>query len=177
MGEPGLGDKTGLLVKELSIGYPAFFQSFVPDSRAVTGRFLPSVLRRAVPNALAILPAVAALLLGGRGMGLSGSQIQAAVYLMIGVVEAEALLKSCLPLNRLRVFLFTTAPAGFFAAVLLFHGRLGLPLPAWETLPTVLLICAAASGVERLISLLWDGRARRSSVGIRRSEDRTYSRT
>ena len=158
-------------------GYPAFFQSFVPDSRAVTGRFLPSLLRRAVPNALAILLAAAALLLGGRGMGLSGSQIQAAVYLMIGVVEAEALLKSCLPLNRLRVFLFTTAPAGFFAAVLLSHGRLGLPLPAWETLPTGLLICAAAIGVERLISLLWDGRARRSSVGIRRSEDRTYSRT
>ena len=46
-------------------GYPAFFQSFVPDGRKLTGRFLPSVLRRSLPNAVAILLASAALLLGG----------------------------------------------------------------------------------------------------------------
>ena len=46
-------------------GYPAFFQSFVPDGRALTGRFLPSVLRRSLPNAMAILLSSAALLLGG----------------------------------------------------------------------------------------------------------------
>lgn len=36
-------------------GYPAFFISFEPDNRRITGRFLPSVLRRAFPNAVSIL--------------------------------------------------------------------------------------------------------------------------
>ena len=36
-------------------GYPAFFISFEPDNRRITGRFLPSVLRHAFPNAVSIL--------------------------------------------------------------------------------------------------------------------------
>ena len=36
-------------------GYPAFFISFEPDNRRIPGRFLPSVLRRAFPNAVSIL--------------------------------------------------------------------------------------------------------------------------
>ena len=100
-------------------GYPAFFQSFVADGRKIQGRFLPSVLRRALPNAAAILLAAAGLLLGGGTLGLPAGQVPMALYLVIGVVEAEALLKSCLPMDRLRGFLFLTASAGFFCAVLL----------------------------------------------------------
>lgn len=36
-------------------GYPSFFMSFEPDSRKVSGRFLPSVMARALPNAISIL--------------------------------------------------------------------------------------------------------------------------
>ena len=140
-------------------GYPAFFQSFVPDNRKVTGCFLPSVLHRSIPNALAILLATTALLLSGDRLGLNGGQISGAVYLMIGVVEAEALLKSCMPLNRLRLFLFTTACVGFFTAALLYHTQLKLPLLPLNALPAILLILAAAIGVERLTSLLWSSLA------------------
>lgn len=151
-------------------GYPAFFQSFVPDNRKVTGCFLPSVLRRAIPNALAILLATAALLLSGDRLGLNGGQISGAVYLMIGVVEAEALLKSCLPLNRLRLFLFTTACVGFFTAALLYHTQLKLPLLPLNALPAILLILAAAIGVERLTALLWSSLAH-YNIKSRKSEN------
>ena len=134
-------------------GYPAFFQSFVADGRKIQGRFLPSVLRRALPNAAAILLAAAGLLLGGGTLGLPAGQVPMALYLVIGVVEAEALLKSCLPMDRLRGFLFLTASAGFFCAVLLFHSLLALPplLPA--TVPVVLLVSAVSILAERLCAL------------------------
>ena len=131
-------------------GYPAFFQSFVPDGRKLTGRFLPSVLRRSLPNAAAILLASAVLLLGGGVLGLPAGQIPLALYLIIGAVEAEALLKSCLPLTPLRGFLFLTASAGFFCAVLLFHPILSLPSLLPGTVPVVLLVSAVSILTERL---------------------------
>ena len=131
-------------------GYPAFFQSFVPDGRKLTGRFLPSVLRRSLPNAVAILLSSAVLLLGGGALGLPAGQIPLALYLVIGAVEAEALLKSCLPLTPLRGFLFLTASAGFFGAVLLFHGPLSLPPLLPGTVPVVLLVSAVSILAERL---------------------------
>ena len=134
-------------------GYPAFFQSFVPDGRKLTGRFLPTVLRRALPNAAAILLSSAVLLLGGGALGLPAGQIPLALYLVIGVVEAEALLKSCLPLTALRGSLFLTAAAGFFCAVLLFHGHLSLSALLPGTVPVVLAVSAVSLLAERLCAL------------------------
>ena len=131
-------------------GYPAFFQSFVPDGRRLTGQFLPSVLRRSLPNATAILLASAVLLLGGGALGLPAGQLPLALYLVIGAVEVEALLKSCLPLTALRGFLFLTASAGFFCAVLLFHDLLSLPHLLPGTVPVILLVSAVSILAERL---------------------------
>lgn len=117
---------------------------------------------------MAILLAAAVLLLGGGALGLPASQIPLALYLVIGAVETEALLKSCLPLTPLRVFLFLTASAGFFGAVLLFHAILSLPPLLAGTVPTVLLVSAASILTERLCALgldqirrLWGADARR----------------
>lgn len=135
-------------------GYPAFFQSFVPDGRALTGRFLPCVLRRSLPNAVAILLASAVLLLGGGALGLPAGQIPLALYLVIGAVEVDALLKSCLPLTSLRGFLFLTASVGFFCAVLLFHSVLSLPSLLPGTAPVVLLASAVSILAERLCAFI-----------------------
>lgn len=144
-------------------GYPAFFQSLVPDGKKVEGRFLPYVLRRALPNALAILAVDAFLLLGGGALlSIQTAQIPLVLYLILGAVEVEALLKSCLPLTPLRAFLLLTAGGGFFAAVFLFHGLLALPPLDPVFLPTLLALCAGAILAERLCALalrrfrLWD---------------------
>ena len=78
------------------------------------------MLRRSLPNAVAILLASAVLMLGGGVLGLPAGQIPLALYLVIGAVEVDALLKSCLPLTSLRGFLFLTASVGFFCAALVF---------------------------------------------------------
>ena len=151
-------------------GYPAFFQSFVADGRRLRGAFLPSVLRRSLPNAAAILLAAAVLLLGGGALGLAGDQVPVALYLVIGAVEAEALLKSCLPLNPLRVFLFLTASGGFFCAAILFHSLLALPLPRWDPLFVSLFVSSAAILAERLAALLLDHLAGREQEKTCRPE-------
>ena len=98
----------------------------------------------------------AVLLLGGGVMGLPAGQIPLALYLVIGAVEVEALLKSCLPPTLLRSFLFVTASAGFFGAVLLFHTVLSLPPLLPGTALPVLLVSAAAILAERLCAFALD---------------------
>ena len=135
-------------------GYPAFFQSFVPDRRKVTGRFLPSALGQALPNALSILFISAALLLCRGLLNLPADQLPLVFYLTIGVVEVEALLKSCLPMTPLRGFLFFTAAVGFFSAALLFHRILMLPAALPDSILAALLAGCLAILFERLAARL-----------------------
>ncbi len=135
-------------------GYPAFFQSFIPDRQKLTGRFLPAVLRSAIPNALAILFAMPILLFTNEFLGLPAGQIPLALYLVIGSVEVEALLKSCFPLTPLRGFLFFTASTGFFIGVLLFHRILSLPALLPESLPAILVVSIFSILTERLATHL-----------------------
>ena len=136
-------------------GYPAFFISFEPNGKKVTGQFLPSVLRRALPNALAIFVLVGAVLLFGPAMGIPAAAAQAVMYLLVGALGVEAVLKSCLPFNKLRAFLFGTTAVGYFTAVFLFHNILKLALPPLRLLPVILLLAGVGILIERALRLCW----------------------
>lgn len=86
-------------------GYPAFFISFEPDNRRITGRFLPSVLRRAFPNAVSILICFVVLLALSWVMPIPTAQFDLLLYLLVGTVGIQAVFKASWPLNRLRTFL------------------------------------------------------------------------
>ncbi len=90
------------------------------DYRAV----LPSVFRRALPNALAVVCAVAAVWLLAPGLALSAEMAESVMYLLLVVVSLAALFKSCWPFNKLRVFLLGTTAVGIFAAIYLFRDLL-----------------------------------------------------
>lgn len=115
-------------------GYPAFFMSFEPDGRKITGRFLPSVMRRATPNAVSILICFLVLLALSWIMPISEAQFGILLYLLVGTVGIQAVFKASFPFNKLRVFLCATMTVGFFAAVFLFHSILQVALPTAHTL-------------------------------------------
>ena len=135
-------------------GYPAFFTTFVPDGRRVQGRFLPTVLRRAVPNAASfVLCCLPAFLLAPR-LGLDAGQLQLALYLLVGTVGIQAVWKSCWPLDRLRAFLCVTMTGGFYLAVLLFRGVLQLPAAQPAALALFAALAALSFALERAVAAL-----------------------
>ncbi len=115
-------------------GYPSFFMSFEPDSRKVSGRFLPSVMARALPNAISILVCFLVFLGVSPLLQISAEQSSILLYLLVGTVGIQAVFKASWPLNKLRVFLCSTMTVGFYAAVFLFHKLLQVSLPTTETL-------------------------------------------
>lgn len=135
-------------------GYPAFFMSFEPDGRKVTGRFLPSVFRRAIPNAVATTIGVVALFLIAPLFGVSPEQTNTIMYLLVGFVGITAVFKACCPFNPLRGFLFLSMTFGYFAAAYIFKGLLELTMPSRTALLIFVIAAAASIVIERIIALI-----------------------
>ena len=143
-------------------GYPAFFMSFGPDGRKITGRFLPTVLRRAAPNAAAILVCFLILSL----LPLSAGQSSVLFYFLVGAAGIQAVFKAGWPLNRLRAFLCVTMTLGFYAAAILFRSLLQLELPDMSNLPLLASLVLVSFLVERAAAALIQ--ARSAPAGSRR---------
>mgnify|MGYP005755460167 CR=1 FL=1 len=135
-------------------GYPAFFMSFEPDDAKVTKRFLPSVLRRAMPNALSILVCFLVLLLGRGPLAISAEQGNVLFYLLVATVGMQAVFKASWPFNRLCIFLCITMTAGFYLAVFIFHTLLQVALPQPLTLGVWAGLTLLSLGTERCLTAL-----------------------
>ena len=149
--------------------------SFEPDKRKVEGRFIPSVMRRALPNALSIVACFLLIRIGYRLL-MTGThpaalllpsllpkrQMDTLVYLLVGTVGIQAVFKASWPLNRMRVFLCLTMTAGFYAAVFLFGSTLSLAVPNTVTLLLAcgfaLLSFAVERGAAWIIRRFWPER-------------------
>lgn len=115
-------------------GYPAFFLSFEPNGKKIDRPFLPTVFGRALPFALCILVYFSLCCLLPRLGLLPAGQAGLLFYLLVGMASIHAVYRCCRPPNPLRLFLCITMTLGFYAAVLLFHTVLHLPLPTPATL-------------------------------------------
>lgn len=101
-------------------GYPAFFLSFEEDPRKVSGSFLKTALAKASPSALLIIINILCVLLLQNIFSLSTTDSRSLMYYLLVGISCLAVVKSCLPLNKLRLFLASTTIVGSFTAIFLF---------------------------------------------------------
>ena len=148
-------------------GYPAFFMSFEPDGRKITGRFLPAVMKRALPNALSILLCFLIFQALSPMLQIPAEQAGPLLYLLVGTVGIQAVFKASWPFDTLRVFLCATMTAGFYAAVVLFHPILQIALPTGLTLVLFLGFTLLSFLAERGIAVLIGTESRRKQAKAR----------
>ena len=147
-------------------GYPSFFLSFLPDSKRVTSRFLPEALRKAVPNAMAIVVCFLIYLVcnwcGFLGVSGENTQANALLFLLIGTVGLMGVFKMCVPMTRIKAFFAATSAIGFYAAIgvclylknhILHLDILHLATPTAKTLLMFLVFVVVSILVERILSL------------------------
>ncbi|WP_314065515.1 cation-translocating P-type ATPase [uncultured Vagococcus sp.] len=133
-------------------GYPAFFLSFEGDKRKIKGKFLPTVLRNALPNALLVLINVIAVYLIGANRGWSELETTTLMYYLLIAVSLIAVIKACLPLNPLRIFLIITTSIGIYVAAMLFHSILFIGFLTSQTLPFFIVLLAITIVLRLIIS-------------------------
>ncbi len=119
------------LISALTIGVPSFFLAMEPNYERVSGRFLPTVLRRALPGGLTNLVAVFTAQLIMMNLSFAPGQISTACAAVLATVGMLVLRQTCKPFDLFRhilwwvmagalVFCFTVL-SGFFD---LTHGNL-----------------------------------------------------
>lgn len=116
------------LIDAVIEAFPAFFLSFERNDRRVTGSFLESAVRAALPNGLAIFLRCIAVALAAPHWGIDPRQEQLLLYLTVGLVSLAGVVKANLPLTPLHGFLSGASVLGFCCATALFAPLLKLPL-------------------------------------------------
>lgn len=115
-------------------GYPAFFLSFEGDKRKVVGKFLPTALKNASVNALLVVVNIIAVYLIGQNQGFSSLDTTTLMYYLLVGISCMAVVRTCLPLNPLRIFLVFSTIIGIYVAAMLFHNILEIGFLTSQTM-------------------------------------------
>ncbi|EIW4234542.1 cation-translocating P-type ATPase [Enterococcus faecalis] len=115
-------------------GYPAFFLSFEGDKRKVVGKFLPTALKNASVNVLLVVANIIAVYLIGQNQGFSSLDTTTLMYYLLVGISCMAVVRACLPLNPLRIFLVFSTIIGIYVAAMLFHNILEIGFLTSQTM-------------------------------------------
>ncbi len=121
-------------------GYPTFFLQFENDKRKVTTKFLPTALKRALPNSILVVLNICFIYIYGQINQLAPVDVTTLMYYMLIAVSAMAVIKACMPFNPLRLFLAVTTTLGTYVAAMLFKGILEISLLTSQTLPIFIIL-------------------------------------
>ena len=111
------------VIAALTIGVPSFFLAMEPNYERVTGRFMTSVLRRALPGGLTNIAVVLAAQFIAIPYGLTADQLHTVCAALLGTVGLLVLFQTCRPFGTFRKIIW-----GAMAVALVFCFTVLAPL-------------------------------------------------
>lgn len=135
-------------------GYPSFFLSFESNKTKVSGKFLPTALKSALPNALLVVVNVLAVAILAQQANWPQMQTTTLMYYLLIGISCLAVIRACLPLNTLRLFLTITTIGGIYVAAMLFHKILEIGFLTSATIPVFAILMLGNSILYGLITWL-----------------------
>ena len=132
------------LISALTIGTPSFFLAMEPNYERVTGRFLPTVLRRALPGGLANLLLVLLAQLVLTRLGMPTAQISTVCAALVGCVGMLVLWDVCKPFDWFRRVLWCAMGGALVFCFWVLPGFFELQHGSWaDTLVMLVMLLAA----------------------------------
>lgn len=131
--------------------YPSFLTILESDTRPIKGGFLKKVLQNALPYALVIAGMIGVISVTAPfGQG----ENQTIMYFLLILISMTAVIKSCLPMNRLRAFLCITMVFGTFFGLFLLKNLFQIHTITWEmaeyTFAVLVLLEVVLWGIQKM---------------------------
>lgn len=117
--------------------YPSFLTILESDTRKINGRFLSKVLQNAIPFAIMISVMIASI---SMMKPFPQAQNQTLMYLLLILISMTAVIRSCMPMNPLRIFLCITMVFGTFFGLFLFPQLFQISIVTRSMIKTVFLV-------------------------------------
>jgi len=140
----------------LTIGVPSFFLAMEPNYERVSGAFLPTILRRALPGGLTGLIMVLSAQLIMSHLQIPSAQISTVCTALASTVGMLVLAKTCQPFHLFRHILWWTMAAAIVFCFTVLHSFFDLVAGTWETTKIMLMLMAATPIVFFLIQKIVD---------------------
>ncbi|MBQ6996822.1 MAG: cation-translocating P-type ATPase [Oscillospiraceae bacterium] len=116
------------VISALTIGVPSFFLAMEPNYERVEGRFLPTVMRKALPggltNIFVVLMAQAFMVI----FGLALEQVSSVCAAILSVVGLLVLYQTCKPFGKIRKIIWWAMAAGLLVCFTFFRSFFELHL-------------------------------------------------
>ena len=139
------------LISSLTVGIPSFFLALEPNQERVRGSFLETVLKRALPGAVAVAVCSTLAMASSRLFGLTLDVDNTLAFLVTALVGMLVLLRVCLPLTLRRAVLIAVMAAGMAGGVV-FAGKVFFLAPLQGVAIGIALgLCALAVGIMFLV--------------------------
>ncbi len=144
------------LIAVLTIGVPGFFLALEPNYTRVTGRFLPTVLRRAFPGGVTNIILVLLCVIFMTHFGFASADLRTACTAVLSIVGILVLTQVCLPIKPFRAAILGVMSAALVCAFAFLGGFLDLVVTDERTWLVVLVMLLAAPTVFFLLLKLFD---------------------
>ena len=108
--------------------YPSFLTLLEPQTHKIKGKFLPTVFKNTIPHAAGVLLCFLLIYTGRPLFHIPLEQSVTMMYFALVCISMQAVIVSCIPMNKLRLFVCITMVLGFILAILLFHQLLHIAM-------------------------------------------------
>lgn len=125
------------LISVVTIGIPSFVLALEPNQELVRGKFLPNVIKKALPTALIVILNIICVIICKKIFDLDVTTYSTLCVIMTGITGLILLLKISIPFNKIRAILFSTVSVLFFVLLFNFTNLLSL---SYITLPMIVYI-------------------------------------
>lgn len=143
-------------ISMFTIGIPGFFLALEPDKSRIEGRFLPNVMKKAIPGGMADVFGVGALVFCGKAFHLNNADISTAATLLLSVIGFMVLFKVSRPMNTLRMVVLIGNMIALVLTGVFFNHLFALEAMSLECILLFIMFSFAAESFLRYLEKLVD---------------------
>ena len=126
------------IISGLTIGVPSFFLAFEPNDQPLGGKFLPTVLRRALPGGLTDIVCVLAAQGYMIWLGLPQEQISTVCTAVLALVGLTVLFHVSFPFDSYRAIIWGACLVAILGCFTLLGGIFDLAVASWQVVLVIL---------------------------------------